>query len=130
MTTSKVLHVIRAWKRRRSRRARSENWGLKVFITTTTTSAMKKTFSSIPQSSRFPILSLLGNLKRLQITPDHKPKENYSQVAKHLSSSILHLTLVDRNPELFNLRYPVFVSETGETGCEINMNSMQNRILK
>lgn len=122
--------------------------GLRVLITTTTTSAMKKTFSLIPRylpsarkvfnsirssqprprafplealgtrqptrtyevekSSRFPILSLLGNLKRLQVTPDHKPKENYSQIRE--KSFLFHFAFdLYGSKQLFNLQYPVFV---------------------
>ena len=55
-----------------------------------------------------PILSLLGNLKRLQVTPDHKPKENYSQIRE---KSFLFHSAFDHygSKQLFNLQYPVFV---------------------
>ena len=55
-----------------------------------------------------PILSLLGNLKRLQVTPDHKPKENYSQIRE--KSFLLHFAFdLYGSKQLFNLQYPVFV---------------------
>lgn len=122
-------------------------WGLRVPITTKTTSAMKKPFSLIPQylpSARkvfdsirssqprptafplealgtrqptrtdeveslvFHILSLLGNLKRLHVTPDHKPKENYSQIRE--KSFLFHFAFdLYGSKQLFNLQYAVFV---------------------
>ena len=55
-----------------------------------------------------PILSLLGNLKRLQVTPDHKPKENYSQIRE--KSFLFHFAFdLYGSKQLFNLQYPVFV---------------------
>ena len=55
-----------------------------------------------------PILSLLGNLKRLQVTPDHKPKENYSQIRE---KSFLFRFAFDLygSKQLFNLQYRVSV---------------------
>lgn len=62
----------------------------------------------VEKSSRFPILSLLGNLKRLQVTPDHKPKENYSQIRE--KSFLFHFAFdLYGSKQLFNLQYPVFV---------------------
>lgn len=55
-----------------------------------------------------PILSLLGNLKRLQVTPDHKPKENYSQIRE--KSFLFHFAFdLYGSKQLFNLQYRVFV---------------------
>lgn len=55
-----------------------------------------------------PILSLLGNLKRLQVTPDHKPKENYSQIRE--KSFLFHFAFdLYGSKQLFNLQYRVSV---------------------
>lgn len=55
-----------------------------------------------------PILSLLGNLKRLQVTPDHKPKENYSKIRE--KSFLFHFAFdLYGSKQLFNLQYRVSV---------------------